>query len=118
RFFTVEAKRTLTQNLLNTARFSSSHLTYLQTPANTLREPLSFLPEAPFMGLILIGGLSQLGNYAAEPSSQNIDYKTWSDDLAFTRGKHLLKTGALIEHAFADKLTTNACSNSAPVFSR
>jgi len=107
RFFTVEAKRTLTQNLLNTARFSSSHLTYLQTPANTLREPLSFLPEAPFMGLILIGGLSQLGNYAAEPSSQNIDYKTWSDDLAFTRGKHLLKTGALIEHAFADKLTTN-----------
>src|SRR6266550_8232001 len=106
-FFTVEAKRTLTQNLLNTARFSSSVLTYIQNPANTLSQPLPFLPEAPFMGLILIGGLSQVGNYAAEPSTQNIDYKTWSDDLAYTQGKHLLKTGVLIEHAFADKLTTN-----------
>ena len=106
-FFTVEAKRTLTQNLLNTARFSSSVLTYIQNPANTLSQPLSFLPEAPYMGLILIGGLSQVGNYAAEPSTQNIDYRTWSDDLAYTKGKHLLKTGMLIEHAFADKLTTN-----------
>jgi hypothetical protein len=105
-FFTVEAKRTLTQNLLNTARFSASHLTYIQNPANTLSQPLSFLPEAPFMGLILIGGLSQLGNYAADPSTHNIDYQTWSDDLTYTRGKHLLKTGALIEHAYTDKLTT------------
>ena len=56
-------------------------LTYIQNPANTLSQPLSFLPEAPFMGLILIGGLSQVGNYAAEPSTQNIDYRTWSDDL-------------------------------------
>ena len=106
-FFTVEAKRTLTQNLLNTARFSASHLTYIQNPANTLSQPLSFLPEASYMGLILIGGLSQVGNYAAEPSTQNIDYRTWSDDVTYTRGKHLLKTGMLIEHAFADKLTTN-----------
>jgi carboxypeptidase family protein/TonB-dependent receptor-like protein len=104
--FTAEAKRTFTQNLLNTARFSSSVLTYEQHAGNTLAEPLSFLPEAPFMGLILIGGLSQLGNYAAEPSTQNIDYWTWSDDLTYTKGKHLLKTGALIEHAYADKLTT------------
>src|SRR2546426_680623 len=106
RFFTTEAKRTFTQNLLNTARFSASVLTYEQHAGNTLPEPLSFVPEAPFMGLILIGGLSQLGNYAAEPSTQNIDYWTWSDDVTFTKGKHLLKTGALIEHAFAEKLTT------------
>jgi len=106
-FFTAEAKRTFTQNLLNTVRFSSSVLTYEQSPANTLAEPLSFIPESPFMGLILIGGLSQLGNYAAEPSTQNIDYWTWSDDLTYTKGKHLLKTGVLIEHAYADKLTTN-----------
>jgi hypothetical protein len=105
-FFTAEAKRTVTQNLLNTARVSASVLTYEQQAANTLTQPLSFLPEAPFMGLILIGGLSQVGNYAAEPSTQNIDYWTWSDDVAFTKGKHLLKTGALIEHAFAEKLTT------------
>jgi carboxypeptidase family protein/TonB-dependent receptor-like protein len=105
-FFTAEAKRTLTQNLLNTARFSSSVLTYEQQAANTLKEPLAFFEGVPFMGLLLVGGLSQLGNYAAEPSTQNVDYWTWSDDLAYTRGKHLLKTGALIEHAFANKLTT------------
>ena len=58
------------------------------------------------MGLILIGGLSQLGNYAAEPSTQNIDYWTFSDDITYTKGKHLLKTGMLIEHAVSDKLTT------------
>jgi carboxypeptidase family protein/TonB-dependent receptor-like protein len=105
-FFTAEAKRTISPTLLNSARFSASVLTYEQQAGNTLAEPLSFLPEAPFMGTILIGGLSQLGNYAAEPSTQNIDYWTWSDDLTYTKGKHLLKTGALIEHAFADKLTT------------
>jgi len=105
-FFTAEAKRTVTQNLLNTARVSASVLTYEQQPGNTLTQPLSFLPEAPFMGLILIGGVSQLGNYAAEPSTQNIDYWTWSDDLAYTKGKHLFKTGALVEHAYAQKLTT------------
>jgi hypothetical protein len=105
-FFTAEAKRTITQNLLNTARVSASVLTYEQQAGNTLTEGLSFLPEAPFMGLILIGGLSQVGNYAAEPSTQNIDYWTWSDDLTYTKGKHLLKTGALVEHAYAKKLTT------------
>src|SRR5262245_13400619 len=105
-FFTVEAKRTVTSNLLNTARMSASVLTYEQQAADTLTEGLPFLPDVPFMGLILIGGLSQLGNYAAEPSTQNIDYWTWSDDLTYTRGKHLLKTGALVEHAYAQKLTT------------
>jgi len=104
--FTAEAKRTFTQNLLNTARFSSSVLTYEQDAGNTLAVPLSFLPEAPFMGLILIGGLSQLGNYAAEPATNNIEYRTWSDDLTYAKGKHLVKTGVLIEHALGDRLST------------
>ena len=105
-FFTAEEKRTFSARLLNTARFSMSVLTYEQQAANTLTEPLSFVPEAPFMGLILIGGLSQIGNYAAEPSTQNVDYWTWSDDLTYAKGKHELKTGVLVEHAYADKLTT------------
>src|SRR5262249_90555 len=71
-----------------------------------LAQPLSFFPEAPFMGTIQVGGLSQLGNDNVPPSTQNIDYWTWSDDLTYTKGKHLLKTGLLVEHALADKLTT------------
>ena len=51
-FFSAEAKRTVTQNLLNTARVSASVLTYEQQAGNTLTERLPFLPDAPFMGLI------------------------------------------------------------------
>jgi hypothetical protein len=105
-FFTAEAKRTFTQNLLNTARFSASVLTYEQHPGNTLAERLPFFPEAPFMGTIQIAGLSQLGNDNISPSTQNVDYWTWSDDVTYTRGKHLFKTGALIEHSYTPKLTT------------
>src|SRR3989454_488951 len=105
-FFTAEENRTFKPTLLNSARFSTSVLTYEQHPANTLAQPLSFFPEALFMGTIQIGGLSQIGNDNISPSTQNIDYWTWSDDLTYTRGKHLLKTGVLVEHAYADKLTT------------
>jgi hypothetical protein len=105
-FFTAEEKRTFSPSLLNSARFSASVLIFEQQPANTLTQPLAFLPEAPFMGTIQISGLSQLGNDNVPPSTQNIDYWTWSDDLTYTKGKHLLKTGALVEHAYADKLTT------------
>ena len=59
---------------------------YEQQPANTLAVPLSFFPEAPFMGTIQIGGLSQLGNDNISPSTQNIDYWTWSDDVTYTKG--------------------------------
>src|SRR5262245_5803624 len=105
-FFTVEEKRTLSPSLLNSARFSSSVLAYEQYPNNTLSQPLSFFPEAPFMGTIQVGGLSQIGNDNISPSNQNIDYWTWSDDVTYTKGKHLLKTGALVEHSYTPKLTT------------
>ncbi|HKC57775.1 MAG TPA: TonB-dependent receptor plug domain-containing protein, partial [Vicinamibacterales bacterium] len=105
-FFTVEEKRTVSPSLLNSARFSTSLLAYVQYPQNTLTTPLSFFPEAPFMGTIQIGGLGQLGNDNISPSNQNIDYWTWSDDVTYTKGKHLLKTGGLVEHSYADKLTT------------
>ena len=105
-FFTAEEKRTFSPTLLNTARFSASVLTYEQHPGNTLAQPLSFFSEAPFMGTIQIAGLSQLGNDTISPSTQNVDYWTWSDDVTYTKGKHLLKTGALVEHSYTPKLTT------------
>ena len=104
--FTAEAKRTFIRNLLNTARFSASALTYGQHAGHTLAEPQAFFPGASHMGLILVGGLSQLGNYAAEPTANTMDYWTWSDDLTYAKGKHLVKTGVLIEHAFAENLST------------
>ncbi|HKF66064.1 MAG TPA: hypothetical protein VKB36_06040, partial [Vicinamibacterales bacterium] len=105
-FFTAEEKRTFSPALLNSVRFSASVLAYDQIADNSLSRPLSFFPEAPFMGTIQIGGLSQLGNDNISPSNQNIDYWTWSDDITWSKGKHLLKTGALVEHAYTPKLTT------------
>ena len=105
-FFTAEENRTLSPSLLNSARFSTSVLTYQQQPANTLSQPLAFIQGAPFMGAIQVGGLSQLGNDFTTPSVDDITYLTWTDDLTYSKGKHLLKTGMLIEHAFSSKQTT------------
>ena len=105
-FFTVEENRTFTPSFLNAARFSTSVLKWEQTPGNTLNNPLPFFDGAPLMGAIDVGGLSRLGNDNTLPSTNNITYWTWSDDVTLTRGKHLLKTGGLIEHALSSKMTT------------
>ena len=105
-FFTVEEDRTFTPNFLNAARFSTSVLIWEQLPANSLEQPLPFFNEAPFMGTIDVGGLSRLGNDNTLPSTNNITYWTWSDDVTLTRGRHLLKMGGLVEHALSDKMTS------------
>ena len=104
-FFTAEEKWVMTPALLNTARFSHSILEFEQLPTNTLSNPLSFFPEAPFMGAIGVSGLTGLGNDSTSPSTNNVTYSTYSDDLTYTKGDHLLKVGVLVEHAFTSKLT-------------
>ena len=96
----------MTPALLNTARFSNSILKFEQLPTNTLASPLSFFSPAPFMGAISVRGLTALGNDSTSPSTNNVTYWTYSDDLTYTKGKHLLKTGVLVEHAFSSKQTT------------
>src|SRR5258708_29642794 len=58
------------------------------------------------MGAISVSGLTTLGNDSTTPSTNNVTYWTYSDDLTYTHGKHLLKTGVLVEHAFSSKQTT------------
>ena len=105
-FLTVEDKWIATPSLLNTARFSNSILQFEQLPANSLASPLSFFPQAPYMGSISVAGLTSLGNDSTTPSTNNVTYWTYSDDLTYTHGKHLFKTGILVEHAFSSKQTT------------
>src|SRR5262249_52439199 len=80
-FFTAEEKWVISPALLNTARFSNSILKFEQAPTNTLQNGLSFFPEAPFMGLISVPGLTSLGNDSTSPSTNNVTYWTYSDDL-------------------------------------
>jgi hypothetical protein len=105
-FLTVEEKWVASPALLNTARFSNSILKFEQLPANSLQNPLSFFQPAPYMGSISVPGLTTLGNDNTTPSTNNVTYWTYSDDLTYTRGRHLLKTGVLVEHAFSSKQTT------------
>jgi len=106
RFLTVEDKWVVSRSLLNTARFSNSILQFEQLPANSIASPLSFFSGAPYMGSIAVSGLTALGNDSTTPSTNNVTYWTYSDDLTYTRGRHLLKTGVLVEHAFSSKQTT------------
>jgi len=105
-FFTAEEKWVVSPALLNTARFSNSILKFEQLPANNLNAPLSFFSQAPYMGAISVSGLTSLGNDSTTPSTNNVTYWTYSDDLTYTRGRHLLKSGVLVEHAFSSKQTT------------
>jgi Carboxypeptidase regulatory-like domain/TonB-dependent Receptor Plug Domain/TonB dependent receptor len=104
-FLTVEHKRIVTPALLNTARFSHSRLRFEQLPNFPSAPDLAFIAGQEQMGVISVGGLSPLGGTTTNPSSNNSFYWTWSDDLSYVKGRHLLKTGALVEHLRTNKLT-------------
>jgi Carboxypeptidase regulatory-like domain/TonB-dependent Receptor Plug Domain/TonB dependent receptor len=105
-FFTAEERWVVSPALLNTVRFSNSILKFEQLPTNSLPQPLSFFSPAPYMGAISASGLTPLGNDSTTPSTNNVTYWTYSDDLTYTKGKQLFKSGVLVEHAFSSKQTT------------
>jgi hypothetical protein len=111
-FFTAEHKRIITPALLNTARFSHSRLRFEQLPNFPSVPDLAFIAGQDQMGVISVGGLNALGGTTTNPSSNNSFYWTWSDDLSYVKGRHLVKVGALVEHLRTNKLTaTNIRGN-------
>ena len=104
-FFTGEYKRILTSALLTTARFSHSRLQFEQLPAFPSAPDLAFIAGQDMMGVISVGGLTGLGGTATNPSTNNSFYWTFSNDLSYVRGRHLLKVGVLAEHLRTNKLT-------------
>ena len=104
-FFTAEYKRILSPALLNTARFSHSRLRFEQLPDFLKVPDLAFIAGQTEIGVISVGGLTSLGGSATNPSSNNSFYWTVSNDVSYVKGRHLLKSGALIEHLRTNKLT-------------
>src|SRR5712691_4017738 len=104
-FFTTEYKRIVTPAVLNTARFSHSRLRFEQLPAFPSVPDLAFIAGQDQMGVLGVTGLSGIGGTATNPSSNNSFYWTFSDDLSYVKGRHLLKMGALVEHLRTNKLT-------------
>ncbi len=105
-FFTLEHKRIISANVLNTARVSHSILNFEQSPLSTAPASTAFVPGAPYMGTITVGGLTLIGNENTMPSTNDVAYWTYSDDLSWTRGRQLFKTGLLVERANTSKQTT------------
>jgi hypothetical protein len=104
-FLTTEYKRIFTPALLNTARFSHSRLRFEQLPDFPALPDLAFIAGQDAIGVISVGGLTPIGGTTTNPSSNNSFYWTFSDDLSYVKGRHLLKAGALVEHLRTNKLT-------------
>jgi hypothetical protein len=104
-FFTAEHKRILTTSLLNTARFSHSRLRFEQLPVGPSTPNLAFSEGQDLIGVLSVPGLSNMGGSANNPSTNNSFYWTFSNDLSYATGRHLLKAGLLIEHLRTNKLT-------------
>ncbi|MBL8236700.1 MAG: TonB-dependent receptor [Bryobacterales bacterium] len=99
RYFTLEATRVLSTNVVNTARFSvnKSESTGVN---NYLRPPdpsLSFFPGRPF-GQISVTGFFSLGPSRFGPSFSDQKLFQFSNDLSWVRGRHSLKFG--FDHRF------------------
>jgi hypothetical protein len=82
--------------LLNTFRasFSSTNLSR-PAPGGFTGPDFSFVASLP-TGNIAVGGLAGWGGSAFAPSEFRQDILAWSDDLFYTRGRHALKFGTLI----------------------
>jgi hypothetical protein len=97
-FLTLSENHIFSGTLLNTARlsFSRTDLNYSNLYATSVVGPqYSFVPGEP-TGDITIGGLPQLGPNTLFPQVALQDIYTLSDDVYFTKGRHALKFGVLI----------------------
>ncbi len=104
---TTEYKKILTSALLNTARFSHSRLRFEQLPVGPSAPTLASLPGQDLISLISVSGLTGIGGSSNNPSTNNAFYWTFSDDVSYSRGRHLLKLGTLVEHLRTNKLTAS-----------
>ena len=118
-WLTIEERRTLSAALLNTARFSYSRVKLGQRVINEGVGPeLAFVPGQATIGEIEVGGLDVLGPTRNNPSNNDIDYFTFSNDLAYSKGRHFLKTGVLVERVHTYALTSTNLRGRFVVFER
>ena len=95
-FGTLSENHLFSATLLSTARFSFSRPNLSVLSSNNLVGPqFSYLPNTP-MGTIAIGGINSIAPPAKSIQKRNLF--SWSDDLFYSRGRHSLKFGALINH--------------------
>ena len=98
-FFTAEYRNVRLQNMLQTARFGYSRTRIGQNVVSTLSPALPpFVPERGLVGDIDIGGMQRFGPQSSANVRLSQNVYSGQYDATLTRGHHLLKAGALVEH--------------------
>jgi hypothetical protein len=101
-YATLSESHIFSSALLNTARFSfsrtgprlASYTTVAGPQYGFVADPLNNPDQE--MGVLSIGGITTMGPTTQGPNWLLQNIFTWSDDLFYTRGKHTLKFGTLI----------------------
>ena len=98
-FFTAEYRRVFSPSTLNTSRVGYSRTRIGQNvQANTSAPLAPFIATRDSMGDIDIGGLRRFGPQSSGNLRLVQNVFSAQNDLVHTRGRHLLKAGALAEH--------------------
>lgn len=106
-WLTIEERRALGGAVLATSRFSYSRVKLGQLALSEGAGPeLAFVPGQAAIGEIAVSGLDVFGPTRNNPSNNDIEYFTFSNDLSASKGRHLLKAGVLIERVHTYSLTS------------
>ena len=98
-FFTGEYRRVLSVKTLNTTRVGFSRTRIGQNVQANTSQPLgTFIPGRDSMGDIDIGGMKRFGPQSSGNLRLVQNVFSLQNDLIHTRGRHVLKAGALAEH--------------------
>ena len=98
-FFTGEYRRVLSLKTLNTTRLGISRTRIGQNVQANTSQPLgTFIPGRDSMGDIDIGGMKRFGPQSSGNLRLVQNVFSVQNDLVHTRGRHVLKAGALAEH--------------------
>ncbi|HEY0079629.1 MAG TPA: TonB-dependent receptor [Pyrinomonadaceae bacterium] len=117
-FFTAEYRQTLSASTLNTFRLGFSRTRFGQTvEANTSTPGLQpFVPGREQIGNIDIGGIPRFGPQSSVNVRLVQNVYSFEHGLIHSRGRHLLKAGALVEH-YRDNMFNPTFGNGIYTFS-
>jgi hypothetical protein len=98
-FFTTEYRNVRSDRTLQTARFGYSRTRIGQNVESLLNPPLTpFVPARGLVGDIDVGGMQRFGPQSSANLRLAQDVYNAQYDLTHSRGRHLFKAGALVEH--------------------
>ncbi|MBI2815969.1 MAG: TonB-dependent receptor, partial [Acidobacteria bacterium] len=95
-YLTISENHIFSPTVLNTLRLSFSRTnTFIVSPTDLTGPQYSFVPGQP-IGTLSVGGTSGLGPNGLSPNDKLQNIYTLSDDIFYTRGRHSLKFGTLM----------------------